>query len=118
MDHRKRVVTNRLLTSQLVPSLFLSSPPPNLSAKIRYLPFCYHRKRVFTKRTLGVLKKMDYFFLQTPDFRNSHSFRLLSEEEQMDHRKRVVTKQTLDVWNSVFYPVNAGIESTMLTKGL
>jgi hypothetical protein len=39
-------------------------------------------------------------FLQTLDLRNSHSFCLLSEEEQMDHLKRVVTKQTLDVWDS------------------
>jgi hypothetical protein len=143
--------------------------------KRNVLFLCYHRKRVVTKQTLDVLKKMDFFVGTTGNGWSQN--RLLTSGTRVFypvnvgigssmltkglltfvprvfflrkrnvlflcyHRKRVVTKQTLDVlkkmdffvgttgngWSQnrlltsgtrVFYPVNVGIGSSMLTKGL
>jgi hypothetical protein len=62
---------------------------------------CHHRKRVVTKQTqqtLDVLKKTDFFVVNTG---NGWS------------QNRLLTSGT-----RVFYPVNVGIGSSMLTRGL
>jgi hypothetical protein len=62
---------------------------------------CHHRKRVVTKQTqqtLDVLKKTDFFVVTTG---NGWS------------QNRLLTSGT-----RVFYPVNVGIGSSMLTRGL
>jgi hypothetical protein len=118
MDHRKRVVTNRLLTSvtRAFPVLLVS--PAKSFRKDPISPFLLPPETGGHKTDSCCPEENGLFFHRLPTSGTRIPFVFFLRKKKLDHRKRVVTKQTLDVRNSVFFPVNAGIESTMLTKGL